>query len=52
MVGDGLIYEFGGDFDAYIFLWLKAVRELCGKFEVDLFDKQVVLWSRVLRDLV
>ena len=52
MVGDGLVYEFGGDFDAYIVLWLKAGLELCGKFVVDLFDKQVVLWSRVLRDLV
>jgi hypothetical protein len=52
MVGDGRIDEFGGDFDAYIVLWLKAVLELCGKFVVDLFDEQVVFWSRVLRDLV
>jgi len=52
MVGDGLNYEIGGDFGAYIVLWLKALLELCGKFVVDLFDKQVVFWSRVLRDLV
>ena len=52
MVGDGLIYEFGGEFDAYIFLWLEAVRELCGKFEVDSFDEQVVFWSHGLRDVV
>ena len=52
MVGDGLVHEFGGDFDAYIFVWLKAVRELCGEFEVYLFDEQVVFWSHGLRDMV
>jgi hypothetical protein len=52
MVGDGLIYEFGGDFDAYIVLWLKAVLELCGKFVVNACDEQVVFWGHGLRDLV
>ena len=52
MVGDGLIHEVGGDFDAYIVLWLEVVRELRGKFEVDSFDEQVVFWSHGLRDVV